>query len=109
MPLKTFLPILLVGFVVLSGCTIGYSSKTTEDLQFTMHRYPASAGKDDACVHVRQRLLSIELLSIEESTDGSGSKLVSPKIQNIVSTGAACQSDSRPFDQNIVPPAYYLL
>ena len=104
MPWKTFLPVLLAGFVVLSGCTIGYSSKTTEDLQFTMHRYPASAGKDGACVHVRQRLLSIE-----ESVDGSGSKLIWPKPQNIVSTGAACQSDSRPFDPNIVPPAYYLL
>jgi hypothetical protein len=104
MPWKIFLPVLLAGFVVLSGCTIGYSSKTAEDLQFTMHRYPASAGKDGACVHVRQRLLSIE-----ESVDGSGSKLIWPKPQNIVSTGAACQSDSRPFDPNIVPPAYYLL
>jgi hypothetical protein len=95
---------LVASFAVVSGCSIGFTSKTTEDLQFTMHRYPASAGKDDACVHVRQRLLSIE-----ESVDGSGSKLVWPKLQNIVSTGAACQSDSRPFDPNIVPPAYYLL
>lgn len=104
MRLKNFMPVLLVGFVFLSGCSIGYTCKTTGDLQFTMHRYPASVGKDDACVHVTQRLLSIE-----ESASADGSKIVWPKFQNIVKTGAACQADSRPFDPAIVPAALYLL
>jgi hypothetical protein len=104
MSLKNSALIVLLGgaalLASLSGCSTPVSQaeqKQNHDIEFTMHRYPANAGKDE-CVHVTKRLMSLaEYHPLHGSTS-----LIAPEFAYLFKQ-APCQIDSLPLDSTLVP------
>lgn len=104
MSLKNSALIVLLGGAALltglSGCSTPVNpaeQKQNHDIEFTMHRYPANAGKD-ACVHVTKRLMGLT----EYHPVHGGAGVLSPEYVYLFKQ-VPCQIDSLPLDSTLVP------